>query len=34
LLDKDCDLLQDRPVLPTGKTPHKKPNRNCLTVKV
>jgi len=20
--DKNCDLLQDRPVLPSGKTPH------------
>jgi hypothetical protein len=22
--DKDCDLLQDRPVLSTGRTPHDK----------
>jgi len=28
--DKDCDLLQDRPVLPSGRTPHDKQNRNCL----
>jgi len=28
--DKDCDLLQDRPVHPSGSTPHDKQNRNCL----
>jgi len=28
--DKDCDLLHDRPVLSTGRTPHEKQNRNCL----
>jgi hypothetical protein len=28
--DKDCDLLQDRIILPSGKTPHDKQNRNCL----
>jgi hypothetical protein len=28
--DKDCDLLQDTPVLPSGRTPHDKQNRNCL----
>jgi len=28
--DKDCDLLQDRPVLSTGRTPHDKQNRSCL----
>jgi hypothetical protein len=27
--DKDCDLLQDRPVLPSERTPHDKQNRNC-----
>jgi hypothetical protein len=27
---KEYDLLQDRPVLSTGKTPHDKQNRNCL----
>jgi hypothetical protein len=27
--DKDCDLLQDRPVLPSGKTPHEKQYCNC-----
>jgi hypothetical protein len=29
-IDKDCDLLQDRPVLSAGKTPHDKQNLNCL----
>jgi hypothetical protein len=28
--DKDCDLLQDRPVLSTGRIPHDKQNCNCL----
>jgi hypothetical protein len=28
--DKDYDLLQDRPTLPSGKTPHDKLYRNCL----
>jgi len=28
--DKDCDLLPNGPVLPTGSTPHDKQNRNCL----
>jgi len=28
--DKDCDVLHDRPVLSTGRTPHDKQNRNCL----
>jgi len=28
--DKDCDLLQDRPVLSTGRTPHDKQNRKGL----
>jgi hypothetical protein len=27
--DKDCELLHDRPVLSTGRTPHDKQNRNC-----
>jgi hypothetical protein len=30
--DKDCDLLHDRPVLSTGRTPHDKQNRTCLVV--
>jgi hypothetical protein len=30
LTDKDCDLLQDRPLLSTGRTSHGKQNRNCL----
>jgi len=28
--EKHCDLLHDRPVLSTGRTPHVKQNRNCL----
>jgi hypothetical protein len=28
--DKDCDLLHDRPVFPSGRTPHDKQNHNCL----
>jgi hypothetical protein len=28
--DKDCDLLQDKPVLSPGKKPHDKQNHNCL----
>jgi len=28
--NKECDLLQDRPVLLTGRTPHDKQNRNYL----
>jgi hypothetical protein len=28
--DKDCDLLDDRPVLSTGRTTHEKQNGNCL----
>jgi hypothetical protein len=32
--DKDCDLLQDRPVLPTGKTPHDKPATVLTKVKI
>jgi len=28
--DKDRDLLQYRPVLPLGRTPYEKQNRNCL----
>jgi len=28
--DKDCDLLHERPVLSTGRTPHDKQNRSCL----
>jgi len=28
--DKDCDLLHDRPVLSTGRTPCDKQNRNSL----
>jgi hypothetical protein len=27
--DKDCDLLQDRPILSTDRTPHDKQNCNC-----
>jgi len=27
--DKDCDLLQDRPVLSSERTPHDVQNRNC-----
>jgi hypothetical protein len=27
--DKDCDLVQGRPILSTGKMPHDKQNRNC-----
>jgi len=29
-IDKDCDLLHDRPVLSTGRMPHDKQNRICL----
>jgi hypothetical protein len=28
--DKDCDLLHDRPVFSTGRTPHDKQSHNCL----
>jgi hypothetical protein len=28
--EKDCDLLQDRPVLSSGKMPHDRQNHNCL----
>jgi len=28
--DKDCDLLPDRSVLPSGRKPHDKQNLNCL----
>jgi len=28
--DKDCGLLRDRPVLPTGRMPHDELNRNSL----
>jgi hypothetical protein len=28
--DKDCDLVQARPVPSTGRMPHDKQNRNCL----
>jgi hypothetical protein len=30
LRQKYCDLLEDRPVLSTGRKPHGKENRNCL----
>jgi len=29
--DKDCDLLHDRPVLSSGRTPHDKQNSTVLT---
>jgi hypothetical protein len=28
--DKNCGLLQHKPVFPSGRTPHDKQNRNCL----
>jgi len=31
-IDMNCDLLHNRPLLLTGRTPHDKQNRNCLNL--